>query len=69
MNYEKGGGASKNMIISKLRQQNQHLKDELKTLTSKLENFIEKSRHAKVPAPLADKDPQIMAKESELKQS
>ena len=39
--------SSKNQVITKLRGQNDKLKEELKLLTGKLEAFIEKSRHAK----------------------
>jgi hypothetical protein len=62
-------GNNKNVVIHKLRTQNEKLKDELKDLTSKLESFIEKSRHAKAPAPLVEKDPAVQAKENELKAS
>ena len=45
---EKGGGpafvSEKQEIINKLRGQNDKLKKELKMLTGKLENFVEKSR-------------------------
>jgi len=37
----------KQLIISKLKGQNEKLKQELKVLTSKLEEFIEKNRQKK----------------------
>jgi hypothetical protein len=44
-----GGGSGapmteKQLIISKLKGQNEKLKQELKVLTSKLEEFVEKNR-------------------------
>ena len=36
--------SDKQVVISKLRQQNDRLKSELKMLTGKLEQFVEKSR-------------------------
>ncbi len=63
------------MIISKLKGQNEKLKTELKILTAKLEEFIDKNK--KKPAPAnpgaqlkeTEKDEAIRAKEAELKQS
>ena len=71
------------MIISKLKGQNEKLKGELKVLTSKLEEFIDKSRSKKqaeyritpgaamgaVTLKESEKDEAIRVKESELKQS
>lgn len=39
--------SDKQVVISKLRQQNDRLKSELKMLTGKLEQFVEKSRQKK----------------------
>ena len=73
----------KQLIISKLKGQNEKLKGELKVLTSKLEEFMDKSRQKKqaeyritpgvavgaVTLKDSEKDEAIKAKESELKQS
>ena len=40
-------GNDKQLVIGKLRQQNERLKSELKMLTGKLEQFVEKSRQKK----------------------
>ena len=64
----------KQVVISKLRTQNDKLKAELKMLTGKLENFIEKSRQRKhkqmfgvAGHDMSQKDEQILMKEAELK--
>ena len=73
----------KQLIISKLKGQNDKLKSELKMLTTKLEEFIDKSRQKKqqesratpgvavgaVSLKDSEKDEAIRAKEAELKQS
>jgi hypothetical protein len=73
----------KQLIISKLRGQNEKLKSELKLLTGKLEDFIDKSKHKKqqearltpgvavgaVSLKDFEKDEAIRAKEAELRQS
>ena len=73
----------KQLIISKLKGQNDKLKNELKVLTAKLEEFIDKSRQKKqaenrvtpgvavgaVSLKDNEKDEAIKAKEAELKQS
>lgn len=73
----------KQLIISKLKGQNDKLKGELKVLTSKLEEFVEKNRQKKqqesrltpgvatgaVTLKDSEKDDAIRAKEAELKQS
>ena len=68
----------KQLIISKLKGQNEKLKQELKVLTSKLEDFIEKNRQKKAnekvtPGAInlkeSEKDEAVRAKEAELKQS
>ena len=68
----------KQLIISKLKGQNEKLKQELKVLTSKLEEFIEKNRQKKagekvtpgaVQLKESEKDEGVRAKEAELKQS
>lgn len=64
----------KQQVINKLRTQNENLKKELKFLTEKLEQFVEKSRQRKNDkfnsgAQANEKDEQILAKENELKQS
>ena len=40
-------GNDKQIVISKMRQQNERLKSELKMLTGKLEQFVDKSRAKK----------------------
>jgi len=66
----------KQMVIGKLRQQNEKLKAELAMLTNKLEVFIEKSRKRKhkqmfgvAGHDLSQKDEQILIKEGELRQA
>jgi predicted RNase H-like nuclease (RuvC/YqgF family) len=68
----------KQLIISKLKGQNEKLKQELKVLTMKLEEFIEKNRQKKANEKMTpgavqlketEKDEAVRAKESELKQS
>ncbi len=64
--------SDKQVIISKLRNQNEKLKAELKVLSSKLEEFVERSRHKKQERILPkeiEKDSFIKQKESELRQS
>jgi len=56
--------------MAKLRQQNDRLRDELKELTKQLEQYIEKQRIQKQPQYAAtEKEPHIVRKENELKQS
>lgn len=62
----------KQIIIQKLKGQNEKLKGELKVLTQKLEEFIERSKQKKQERAHpkdAEKDLMIKAKENELKQS
>ena len=54
---------SRNAVVIKLRAQNEKLKQELKVLTTKLEHFVDRSRQAKAPAPLAERDPAVFQKE------
>ncbi len=57
-------------VMAKLRQQNDRLRDELKELTKQLEQYIEKQRIQKQPQYAAtEKEPHIVRKENELKQS
>ena len=56
--------------MAKLRNQNDKLREELQDLTKQLETYIEKQRVQKQPQfSQQDKDPNIIKKEGELKQS
>lgn len=56
--------------MNKLRNQNDRLREELKDLTKQLESYIEKTRIQKQPQYAStEKEPHIIKKENELKQS